>query len=81
MQASRLTAILTVLAALALPAAAAAKGDAPRTMPLEPVPNLPVNACHDSALPRDFGTNFPTPGDPLGFGFANQTAIGWEGNL
>ncbi|HEY1566847.1 MAG TPA: NEW3 domain-containing protein [Solirubrobacteraceae bacterium] len=81
MQASRLTAIVTAIAALALPAAAVAKGNAPRSMQLEPVPNLPVNACNDSTLPRDFGTNFPTPGDPDGFGFANQTAIGWEGNL
>ena len=31
-------------------------------------------------LPNDYGTNFPTPTDPLGFGYANQTAIGWEGN-
>ena len=46
----------------------------------EPLPNLPVNACHDSTLPRDYGTNFPVPTDPNGFGFANQTVIGWEGN-
>jgi hypothetical protein len=81
MQASRLAAILTASAALALPAAAVAKGNASAGAPLEPVPNLPVNACHDSTLPRDYGTNFPTPSDPLGFGFANQTAIGWESNL
>src|SRR6266700_2705024 len=46
----------------------------------EPLPNLPVNACQDSTLPRDYGTNFPVPRDPNGFGFANQTVIGWEGN-
>ncbi len=46
----------------------------------EPLPNLPVNACQDSTLPRDYGTNFPVPSDPNGFGFANQTVIGWEGN-
>ena len=93
MQASRLTAILAATAALALPATAVAKGDAPgngnapgkgnapSSAQLEPVPNLPVNACHDSTLPRDYGTNFAAPSDPLGFGFANETAIGWEGNL
>jgi len=47
----------------------------------DPLPNLPVNACNNSSLPQDFGTNFPTPSDPYGFGFANQTAIGWEGNI
>ena len=46
----------------------------------EPLPNLPVNACQDSSLPRDYGTNFPVPSDPNGFGYANQTVIGWEGN-
>jgi hypothetical protein len=45
-----------------------------------PLPNLPTNACNNSSLPRDFGTNFATPSDPNGFGFANQTAIGWTGN-
>ena len=39
-----------------------------------------MNSCHDSTLPRSYGTNFPTPADPSGFGFANQTVIGWEGN-
>jgi hypothetical protein len=47
---------------------------------LQPMPALPVNICQNPALPRDYGTNFPTPGDPYGFGFANQTVIGWEGN-
>src|SRR5437667_4270098 len=46
----------------------------------EPLPDLPVNACQDSTLPRDYGTNFPVPSDPNGFGFANQTVIVWEGN-
>src|SRR3954466_631941 len=45
-----------------------------------PLPNLPVSACPDSSLPRSYGTNFPVPADPYGFGFLNQTAIGWEGN-
>ena len=76
----RLTAILTAVAALAVPAAALAKGNAPGGAALQPVPNLPINACHDSTLPRDYGTNFPTPSDPYGFGYANETAIGWEGN-
>ena len=30
----------------------------------EPLPNLPVNTCQDSSLPRDYGTNFPVPSDP-----------------
>ena len=47
---------------------------------LEPMPTLPKNICNNSALPTDYGTNFPTPSDPNGFGFANQTVIGWEGN-
>ena len=45
-----------------------------------PLPGLPVNACNNASLPTDYGTNFPTPSDPNGFGFANQTAIGWTGN-
>ena len=48
---------------------------------LQPLPALPVNACNDSTLPRDYGTNFPTPNDPNGYGFANQTVIGWESNI
>ena len=47
---------------------------------LVPLPGLPTNACNNASLPRDYGTNFPTPSDPNGFGFANQTAIGWNGN-
>jgi hypothetical protein len=44
------------------------------------MPTLPRNICQNSALPRDYGTNFPTPDDPNGFGFFNQTVIGWENN-
>ncbi|HWG15902.1 MAG TPA: NEW3 domain-containing protein [Streptosporangiaceae bacterium] len=47
---------------------------------LVPLPGLPTNACNNASLPADYGTNFPTPSDPNGFGFANQTAIGWTGN-
>ena len=47
---------------------------------LIPLPGLPTNACNNASLPADYGTNFPTPSDPNGFGFANQTAIGWTGN-
>jgi alpha-galactosidase-like protein len=47
----------------------------------EPLPDLPVNACQDATLPRDYGTNFPVPRDPNGYGFANQSVIGWEGNF
>jgi NPCBM-associated, NEW3 domain of alpha-galactosidase len=53
----------------------------PGDQALQPLPSLPVNACNDSTLPRDYGTNFPTPDDPNGYGFANQTVIGWEGNI
>ena len=47
----------------------------------QPLPTLPVNAWGDSSLPRTFGTNFPSPTDPNGYGFANQSIIGWEGNV
>ena len=53
----------------------------PGDQALQPLPTLPVNACNDSTLPRDYGTNFATPDDPNGYGFFNQTAIGWEGNI
>ncbi len=46
---------------------------------LQPLQNLTTNPCGTTT--RDFGTNFATPSDPNGFGFANQTAIGWEGNI
>ena len=46
---------------------------------LQPLQNLTTNPCGTTT--RDFGTNFATPSDPNGFGFANQTAIGWEGNV
>jgi len=80
-------AALAALAGMALPAAAQAAGapgsptaSPPASGQLQPMPTLPVNICQNSALPRDYGTNFPTPGDPDGFGFANQTVLGWEGN-
>ena len=82
-----LIAVLAALAGMTMPAAARAAGTqsgataaAAGPGPLQPMPALPVNICQNTALPRDYGTNFPTPGDPDGFGFANQTAIGWEGN-
>jgi len=85
----RITALLGALAAaiaLTTPAYAARSTDATAatatgSTAFDPLPNLPVNACNDSTLPRDYGTNFPVPSDPNGFGFANQTAIGWEGNF
>jgi hypothetical protein len=67
-------------AAPAAPARHGATAPHPARPGYEPLPNLPVNACQDSSLPRDYGTNFPVPSDPNGFGFANQTVIGWEGN-
>jgi hypothetical protein len=76
---------IAALVGLALPAAAkaaAAKPAAADGSPGQPVPmpTLPKNICNNASLPTDYGTNFPTPGDPDGFGFANQTVIGWEGN-
>jgi hypothetical protein len=71
-------------AATALTSAGASQSSAGRpadSPALQPLPNLPVNACNDSTLPKDYGTNFPTPNDPSGFGYANQTIIGWEGNI
>lgn len=44
------------------------------------LPALPVNACNNSSLPRSYGTNFPTPVDPFGFNWRNQSAIGWPEN-
>ena len=67
--------------AVAMPAGAGPAVRPGSTATLDPLPNLPVNACNNSSLPRDFGTNFPVPSDPNGFGFANQTVIGWEGNI
>jgi hypothetical protein len=72
-----------IAAAMTLPAlpanAAAGSGDA-ATAAFAPPPALPVNSCQDSSLPSSYGTNFPVPSDPHGFGFANQSVIGWEGN-
>jgi hypothetical protein len=45
------------------------------------LPNVAPNACKSSSLPRSYGTNFPVPSDPNGQGFANDTAIGWDGNF
>src|SRR5580704_8652733 len=74
-----LIAALTASLALSVPAQAASIASEPPGA-LLPLPSLPVNACHNSSLPQDYGTNFPVPNDPNGFGFANQTVIGWEGN-
>jgi hypothetical protein len=63
------------------PAARSGSGTGSGDQALQPLPALPVNACNDSTLPRDYGTNFPTPNDPNGYGFANQTVIGWESNI
>ena len=38
------------------------------------------NACGNSSLPNAYGTNFPTPSDPYGQGYSNETALGWDGN-
>lgn len=42
--------------------------------------NTPSEAACASGLPPNTGTNYPTPADPHGFGFANESIIGWEGN-
>jgi ricin-type beta-trefoil lectin protein len=51
--------------------------------PLSGLAGLPAvesNSCENSSLPAAFGTNFPTPADPFGQGFSNESAIGWPGN-
>jgi NPCBM-associated, NEW3 domain of alpha-galactosidase len=70
---------LTGLTGLAAPSAVAA-GGSQSPGAYQPPPNLPVNSCDDSTLPPSSGTNFPVPSDPDGFGFANQSVLGWEGN-
>jgi hypothetical protein len=50
------------------------------TTPFETLPNLPVNSCNNTSLPKSFGTNFPTPRDPFAFGWFDQSAFGWQGN-
>lgn len=70
---------LLSLAGLPAPSSAAA-GGSELAGAYQPPPALPVNACNDTSLPRSYGTNFPVPNDPYGFGFANQSVIGWEGN-
>jgi hypothetical protein len=91
----RMTVVACVVAALAVatPAVSAAAATTPARAAAaaaaatpsgsgsyQPPPNLPVNSCNDTSLPRSYGTNFPVPNDPNGFGFANQSVIGWEGN-
>src|SRR6202044_1918441 len=61
--------------AQSVPAQAASNASQPpgaAAASFQPLPNLPVNACDNSTLPQDYGTNFPVPNDPNGFGFANQ---------
>src|SRR5215472_19044132 len=76
-----LIALVSLIARAAPAYAAQSTGATATSAAFDPLPNLPVNACNDSTLPRDYGTNFPVPSDPNGFGFANQTVIGWEGNI
>jgi hypothetical protein len=45
----------------------------------QPMPSLPTNVCGDSS-PKQVGTNAPLPSDPHGFGFANESILGWQGN-
>ncbi|NUP48249.1 MAG: hypothetical protein HOW97_13195 [Catenulispora sp.] len=44
------------------------------------IPAVAPNSCGNSSLPNAYGTNFPTPSDPYGQGYSNQTALGWDGN-
>ncbi|HTJ70964.1 MAG TPA: RICIN domain-containing protein [Actinospica sp.] len=44
------------------------------------IPSVAPNACHNSSLPNAYGTNFPTPNDPYGQGYYNESALGWDGN-
>ncbi|WP_198545820.1 hypothetical protein [Actinacidiphila yeochonensis] len=44
------------------------------------IPAVSPNSCKNTSLPNAYGTNFPTPADPYGQGFSNQSAIGWDGN-
>jgi hypothetical protein len=44
------------------------------------LPVINTNACGDTSLPKDYGTNFPVPSDPNGQGFQNDTVLGWDGN-
>ncbi|WP_211268909.1 cellulose-binding domain-containing protein, partial [Actinoplanes subtropicus] len=53
---------------------------APPATSLQGLPAVDPNGCHNSGLPRAYGTNFKTPADPYGQGFSNQTALGWDGN-
>ncbi|MBR7835717.1 RICIN domain-containing protein [Actinospica durhamensis] len=44
------------------------------------IPAVAPNACNNSSLPNAYGTNFPTPTDPYGQGYYNESALGWDGN-
>ncbi|WP_377273105.1 RICIN domain-containing protein [Peterkaempfera sp. SMS 1(5)a] len=44
------------------------------------MPSVAPNACNNSSLPNAYGTNFPSPSDPNGQGFSNESALGWDGN-
>ncbi|GIH15290.1 NEW3 domain-containing protein [Rugosimonospora africana] len=72
---------LATALALAIPGGAALAGSARAATPTyQPLPTLPINSCNDSTLPKSGGTNAPLPSDPYGYGFANESAIGWQGN-
>ena len=45
------------------------------------LPVISTNACGNSSLPRDYGTNFAVPPDPNGQGFSDDTVLGWDGNM
>jgi hypothetical protein len=79
-----MTAVVLAVSALSLTSLAApsavAAGNSQPPGTYQPPPDLPVNSCDDASLPASSGTNFPVPTDPYGFGYANQSVIGWEGN-
>ncbi|HEX5401554.1 MAG TPA: RICIN domain-containing protein, partial [Pseudonocardiaceae bacterium] len=56
-------------------------GLATGTSGFQGLPAVAPNACHNAALPKSYGTNFPTPNDPFSQGFFNDTALGWDGNF
>ena len=75
-------AALAVVALAASPVSAPAMASAAAKTPstdYQPMPSLPTNVCGDSS-PKQVGTNAPLPSDPHGFGFANESILGWQGN-
>jgi hypothetical protein len=75
----KLAGVATLVAGLVLAAVQVTNAAVPNAT-FQGLPAVAPNGCHNSSLPRAYGTNFPTPADPRGLGFSNVTAIGWDGN-